>query len=104
MRDSRLLQVLCPPMLAGAGTAYDERLSDVTGPMPNLTTTFTSIQREIFNTWDSSGRLACIQCHTTVGRTPTAGLNLVEGAADASLVGRPSVNNPGATFVIPARS
>jgi hypothetical protein len=63
MRDSRLWQVLCLLVLAGAGTACDEKLSDLTGPTPDLTVSFASIQREIFNTTDSSGRSACIQCH-----------------------------------------
>jgi hypothetical protein len=43
-----------------AGTvACDEDLSSLTGPTPNLTPTFSSIQNEIFNTTDSSGRTAC---------------------------------------------
>jgi hypothetical protein len=92
---------LCVLPLAFLSGACDEKLSDLTGPTPNLQPTFTSIQREILSTQDSSGRLACIQCHTNVGRTPAAGLNLIEGTAFASLVGRPSLNNPGQTFVIP---
>lgn len=98
MRLLRLF-VCVLPVFALAGC--DEKLSDLTGPTPNLAPTFTSIQREIFNTQDSSGRLACIQCHTNVGRTPAAGLNLTEGNAFAALVGRPSVNSPGNTFVVP---
>ena len=99
MRLLRLLACVLPvtAMLAGC----DENLSDLTGPTPNLRPTLASIQREIFNTQDSSGRLSCIQCHTNVGRTPAAGLNLVEGASFAALVGRPSVQKPGETLVIP---
>jgi len=41
----------------------DESLSDVTGPTPNLEPTFSSIQREIFSSTDSSGRPACTNCH-----------------------------------------
>ena len=36
--------------------ACDEALSDLTGPTPNLEPTFSSIQQEIFDTADSSGR------------------------------------------------
>lgn len=98
MRLLRLFVCVLPLLTL---TACDEKLSDLTGPTPNLTPSLASIQKEIFNTQDSTGRLACIQCHTNVGRTPAAGLNLVEGASFASLVGRPSVNSPGQTFVIP---
>ena len=78
----------------------DEPLRDVAGPTPNLQPSFASIQREIFSTQDSSGRLACTQCHTAAGRTPSAGLNLAEGAYQA-LVGQPSRARAGAVFVVP---
>ena len=81
--------------------ACDERLSDVAGPTPNLQPTLSSIQREIFNVSDSTGRLACTGCHTNVGRTPTGGLNLVEGQAYQSLVGQPSRAKAGAILVAP---
>lgn len=99
MRHLRLLTCVLPltALLAGC----DEQLSDLTGPTPNLQPNFASIQQEIFNTQDSSGRLSCIQCHTNVGRTPAGGLNLVEGTAFGALVGRPSALKPGETFVIP---
>lgn len=97
----RLLRLFVCALPLVTLTGCDEKLSDLTGPTPNLAPTFSSIQREIFSTQDASGRLACTQCHTNVGRTPAAGLNLLEGAAYAALVGRPSVNNPGAVFVIP---
>jgi hypothetical protein len=84
-----------------ASVACDEQLSDVAGPTPNLEPTLSSIQREIFNTQDSTGRLACIQCHTNVGRNPSAGLNLLEGQSYAALVGRASVAKAGATLVAP---
>jgi Planctomycete cytochrome C len=87
-------------VLALSAAACDEQLADVAGPTPNLTPTLSSIQREIFNTADSTGRLACIQCHTNVGRTPSAGLNLVEGQSYAALVGIASRNKPGATLVV----
>ena len=84
-----------------AGAACDERLSDVAGPTPNLTPTFSSIQQEIFNTTDSSGRLACISCHTDNGRTPAGGLVLLEGRSYQALVSQPSRFKAGAILVVP---
>jgi hypothetical protein len=78
----------------------DEKLSDLTGPTPGLEPTFSSIQREIFDTTDSSGRLACTLCHTNVGRNPSGGLNLVAGVSHAALVGVGSTAKPGAVRVI----
>ena len=99
MRYLRALACVLPLTAFLAGC--DEKLSDLTGPTPGLAPTFSSIQKEIFSTQDSSGRLSCTQCHTNVGRTPAAGLNLIDGAAYAALVGRPSVNSPGQIFVVP---
>ena len=99
MRYLRTIACILPLTAFLAGC--DENLSDLTGPTPNLAPNFASIQKEIFSTQDSSGRLSCIQCHTNVGRTPAAGLNLVDGASFAALVGRPSVQKPGETFVVP---
>ena len=48
--------------------ACDESLPSITGPTPNLVPTFTSIQNEIFSNGDSSGRVACTQCHNAIGR------------------------------------
>jgi hypothetical protein len=87
--------------LACAGVACDEQLSEVAGPTPDLEPTFSSIQREIFNTTDSSGRLACIQCHTDNGRTPAGGLVLLEGRSYGALVNQPSRFKPGAVHVVP---
>lgn len=87
--------------LALAGAACDENLRDVAGPTPGLEPTLSSIQREIFNVTDSSGRLACIQCHTDNGRTPAANLNLLEGRSYGQLVGRASGQKAGATLVVP---
>jgi len=87
-----------------AGAACDEKLSDVAGPTPNLTPTFSSIQQEIFNTTDASGRLACINCHTDNGRAPAGGLVLLEGRSYQALVGQPSRFKAGATFVVPGDS
>ena len=84
-----------------SAVACDEKLSSITGPTPNLTPTFTSIQQNIFNTTDPSGRLACIQCHSDQGRNPTGNLVLLEGRAYQNLVGQPSSGKPGETRVIP---
>ena len=81
--------------------ACDEKLADLAGPTPNLTPTFSSIQRDIFNTSDSSGRLACINCHTDQGRTPAGGLLLLEGRSYPQLVNIASRFKAGATLVIP---
>ena len=87
-----------------SASACDESLRDVAGPSPNLQPTFASIQREIFNASDSSGRAACIQCHTNIGRTPAAGLALNEGHAHAALVNQPSSAKAGAVRVIPGNA
>lgn len=69
MRE-RIRRAAVAVALVCAVSACDEQLSDVAGPTPNLTSTFSSIQRDIFSTADSSGRVACISCHTDDGRTP----------------------------------
>jgi mono/diheme cytochrome c family protein len=51
------------------------------------------IQTQIFD-------VSCTSCHTDVGRTPSAGLNLKSGAAFGNLVGVASSNSPGAVRVI----
>ena len=93
------LLALCAVVVSAA---CDEKLSDLTGPTPNLQPTLSSIQREIFETTDSSGRLACTGCHTDAGgRTPSSGLNLRSGVAYANLVGVASRGKAGTTRVIP---
>ena len=88
-------------MLAGAAWSCDESVTDV-GPTPNLQPTLSSIQREIFNTTDSRGRPACINCHTTAGgRVPDGPLILQEGQSYGQLVNRGSVGAAGAVLVIP---
>lgn len=87
---------------AFAWAGCDESLSSITGPTPDLMPTFSSIQSNIFNQSDSSGRLACVQCHTDQGRTAAGpGLVLLEGRSYQQLIGQPSVGRPGATKVIP---
>ena len=88
-------------VLTLAATGCDEKLSDLTGPTPNLEPTFASIQKEIFETTDSSGRLACTNCHSNIGRNPSGGLNLLSGLSYASLVRVASSGKPGAVRVIP---
>ena len=104
MRPRRLALAALGLAAALAGAACDEKLSDVAGPTPNLVPTFSSIQQEIFNTTDSSGRLACINCHTDAGRTPAAGLVLLEGRSYQAVVGQPSRLKAGAVFVVPGDS
>ena len=101
MRPRRLALVALGLAATLAGMACDEKLSDVAGPTPDLVPTFSSIQHEIFDTTDSSGRLACIGCHTDVGRTPAGGLVLLEGRSYQALVGQPSRFKAGAIFVVP---
>lgn len=97
--------------VAFVGTvACDEALSSLTGPTPNLQPTFSSIQQEIFNTTDSSGRLACVNCHTSTGRTPAGGLDLTGAGAYARLAGvsslqkaslqRVNPGNPDASYLV----
>src|SRR5712691_12837275 len=88
-------------LLMIGGTACDEKLSDIAGPSPNLEPTFSSVQREVFEARDASGRAACTECHTNVGRTPSGGTNLRHDVAYASLVNVPVRGKPGAIRVIP---
>jgi hypothetical protein len=88
--------------LASLAAACDEKLSDLAGPSPNLQPTFSSVQHEIFEARDESGRAACTECHTDVGsRTPSGGLNLRHELAYASLVSIASRGKTGAVRVIP---
>lgn len=87
--------------IALAAIGCDEKLSDVTGPSPQLEPTFASIQREIFNIRDLAGRQSCIDCHSDQGRNASGGLVLLDGRAYDALVTRPSTGKPGATRVIP---
>jgi mono/diheme cytochrome c family protein len=82
-------------------SACDEKLSTIAGPTPNLSPNFSSIQRDVFGAGDSSGRRACIACHTANGRTPTGNLNLDSVDAYDHLVNAPSSRKAGAILVIP---
>jgi len=87
---------------ASLAAACDEKLSDLAGPSPNLQPTFSSVQHEIFEARDASGRAACTECHTDAGgRTPSGGLNLRHEVAYASLVSVASRGKTGAVRVIP---
>lgn len=100
MRHLRFFVCVLPLVVAGAGC--DEKLSDLTGPTPDLKPTFASIQKEIFSTTDSSGRLACTNCHVAGGAANGTGLFLNDPATAYSLlVGRPSRFAAGQTLVVP---
>ena len=97
-----------PLMMAGALAltmslvACDEKLADLTGPTPNLQPTFSSIQHEIFETADSSGRPACTNCHAPQGAQPAVGgLNLTNAVAYASLVNAPAPERRTLNLVTP---
>ena len=99
MRLLRLFVCVLPLL---ALTACDEKLSDLTGPTPSLTPTFSSIQKEIFSTTDSSGCTACTNCHVAGGAANGTGLFLNDPATAYSLlVGRPARLGVGQTLVIP---
>lgn len=99
MRLLRLVVCVLPLVTL---VACDEKLEDLTGPTPNLSPSFVSIQRDIFAAPDSSGRPACITCHIAGGAAAGTGLFLNDPAtAYASLVGRGSRLKPGETLVIP---
>lgn len=95
----RATRILLAAALLSGPAACDEKLSDVAGPSPNLEPTFSSIQQEIFNTTDASGRQACINCHVAGG--PAGFMSLAEGVSYGNLVGRASDTKPGAIRVIP---
>jgi hypothetical protein len=88
-------------VLAVTGVACDEKLRDLTGPTPDLQVSFGSIQSQIFQQTDESGRTACTNCHTNVGRTPASGLNLLPDFAYNALVNVASRQKAGAILVIP---
>lgn len=80
----------------------DEKLSEVVGPTPSLEATFSSIQREIFDRRESSGRGACTECHTPPLSTSVNGrLSLRSDTSFGSLVGVASSGKPGAIRVVP---
>jgi mono/diheme cytochrome c family protein len=98
----RYIPILCLIAAAAAAAACDEKLSSIAGPTPDLTPTFSSIQSDIFAARDSSGRPACISCHSANGRTPSAGLNL-DGGPEVydRIVGVAARLRAGETYIIP---
>jgi hypothetical protein len=100
MRLHIRLAAIAAFVLWGAGC--DEPLSSITGPTPDLKPTFSSIQQNIFEAGDSSGRVACTNCHTTARANFVGGLDLTTGAAYAALVNTSARNKPGAVRVVPA--
>jgi hypothetical protein len=98
-------RVLCFTVLIAATvalTACDEKCcATIAGPTPALEPTFSSIQKEIFETTDSAGRVACTGCHTSTGRNPSGGLNLNHDVAFDSLVNVAARGKPTAIRVIP---
>jgi hypothetical protein len=88
-------------VLVGAMSMFgcDEKLSDLTGPTPSLQPTFSSIQHEIFDATDSSGRTACTQCHNAT--LLRGGLDLSASISYASLVNVSSREKPGVMRVTP---
>jgi hypothetical protein len=90
-------------LLGIAASGCDESLSSFAGPTPNLTPTFSSIQRDIFEAPDSSGRPACTGCHNP-GNVLTfrqVGLNMTSAASYDSLVGIASRQKPALLRVAP---
>lgn len=98
MSTSHLLRSLCWGLGVAIASialgACDEKLSDLTGPTPNLQPTLSSIQREIFSQ-------RCIGCHNGAGRFLPAVMNLTEGNAYASLVGVASIEQSALQRVAP---
>ena len=81
--------------------ACDEKLSTIAGPTPDLQPTFASIQRDIFEAADSSGRKNCTACHSSIGRTPSGGMSLDHDVAYDSIVNGMSSRKPGSIRIVP---
>lgn len=80
----------------------DESLETLAGPTPNLTPTFSSIQRDIFEAADSSGRASCSSCHNPNGGAFRAvGLDMSTAGSYDSLVGIAARQRPGLLRVAP---
>ena len=90
--------ILCAVLVTGC----DESLETVAGPTPALTPTLTSIQRDIFQASDSSGRPSCASCHNPNGGAFRAvGLDLSTEGTHASLVGVAARQKPDVLRVAP---
>jgi len=97
----RLGHLLAAAALIMSAAGCDESLQDFAGPTPTLEPTFTSIQRDIFNTTDTAARQACTNCHNSGNAVLAGGLNLTGAGAYNALVNAPSTGKPGAIRVIP---
>jgi hypothetical protein len=85
--------ILC--VCIGIAAGCDESLSDVAGPTPNLTPTFSAIQRDIFEAADASGRPSCSSCHNPNGAAfRQVGLDLSSAGSYESIVGVASRQKP----------
>jgi hypothetical protein len=87
--------------MVATSAGCDENLRTFAGPTPDLEPTFASIQREIFNTTDASGRQACTSCHNARLARFNGSLNLEAGVSYAQLVNVVSSGKRGAVRVIP---
>jgi hypothetical protein len=97
----RLGHLLAAVVLIMCTAGCDESLSDFAGPTPTLEPTFSSIQRDIFNTTDTAARQACTNCHNSGNVAIAGGLNLTGAGAYNALVNAPSTGKSGAIRVIP---
>ena len=88
-------------IIATAVAGCDEALSSVTGPTPQLEAKFSSIQAQIFESSDPSGRPACVSCHNAAGQQFAGGLNLQHDVAYTNLVNVASRGQPSAVRVVP---
>lgn len=89
-------------LLGAAVAGCDESLADVAGPTPDLTPTFSSIQRDILAAADPSGRPACVECHNPNGVAFRAvGLDMSAAGTFDSLVGVASRQKPTLLRVAP---
>ena len=95
-----LCVLLCGAVSIGT-IACDEQLSTIAGPTPDLQPTFSSIQRDIFDKADSSGRRNCTACHSSIGRTPSGGMSLDHDVAYDSIVNVASNRKAGAIRIVP---
>jgi hypothetical protein len=100
--SARPLVIIALAGFAGLATlACDQPLTTLAGPTPDLTPTFSTIQRDIFESTDVAGRVACTNCHTSARGLPAGGLSLDHDAAYRNLVGVSSVAKPGRVRVVP---
>src|SRR5687768_13379120 len=100
MHRRMISALLLSGFLAIAGC--DESLSTLTGPTPQLRPAFSSIQAQIFENSDSSGRPACVTCHNTANRFFAGRLALEHDVAYDNLVNVASALKPSETRVVPA--